>query len=122
MGRKVGLTLWALTNPDQGCGAEGSGSLLSFWDWLAHSSCLSGVLVTRELAGPEAVGITPGSLGCMDDRVTQAKSALEKAFQRGGQQPPSARKSGRRLQHLPTEASCWLMEKGDPRSQLVSGL
>lgn len=64
-GRHVGLALWALTDPDR---IGVTSSELSLWDYIqgTRPACL-GSYVAGELTGPEAVGITPGCLGCTDD-------------------------------------------------------
>lgn len=57
----------------QGCGVWISSVLLGLVT--THPACL-GSRVTHELPGPEAGESTPGSLGCMGDRVTQADFVL----------------------------------------------
>lgn len=115
----MGLTLWALTDPERAVGLRG----LDFFcpaGTSYHSSCLSGVLSDLRVGWPRGHRDYPRLSGLHGRQSDSSRfCALEKALHRGGRQPPSARKSGRRLQHLPTEALCQLTEERDPRSQLA---
>ena len=66
-GRKVGLPLWALTDLNRTVRLGGLDLCVPLGLQPGDSSCFSGVLCDQGVGGPEALGITLGSLGCIDD-------------------------------------------------------